>query len=557
MRVKENYGRDAPTRIPAVRLELSEMRGRRFMAEIQLEKTALGLELGSTRIKAVLIGPEHAVLASGAHDWENRLEHGYWTYALDDVWAGVQDAFARLARQVQERYGTPLHTVGAMGVSGMMHGYLPFARDGAQLAAFRTWRNTTTERAAALLTERFAFNVPQRWSVAHLYQAILDGEPHARDIAYLTTLAGYVHWRLTGERVLGVGEASGMFPIDSVACGYDAGMEKTFDALLAQEGMPYRLADILPRVLCAGADAGTLTAEGACLLDPTGVLRPGVPLCPPEGDAGTGMAATNSVGVRTGNVSAGTSVFAMAVLERPLARVYPEIDMVTTPTGRPVAMVHCNTCTSDLDAWVRVLGEMAGAAGAKLEKPRLYDLFYQKALEGEADCGGLVSYNYYSGEPVTGVESGRPLFMRRPDARFTLANFARVQLYAAMATLKLGMDILLVEEGVRLDTLLGHGGLFKTPVVGQKLLAGALDVPVAVMETAGEGGPWGMALLAAYRVRRAEGQTLEEYLADTVFRGAQGSVQQPDAADTAGFARFLTDYKSGLAVEKAAAAALR
>ena len=527
------------------------------MAEIQLEKTALGLELGSTRIKAVLIGPEHAVLASGAHDWENRLEHGYWTYALDDVWAGVQDAFARLARQVQERYGTPLHTVGAMGVSGMMHGYLPFARDGAQLAAFRTWRNTTTERAAALLTERFAFNVPQPWSVAHLYQAILDGEPHVRDIAYLTTLAGYVHWRLTGERVLGVGEASGMFPIDSVACGYDAGMEKTFDALLAQEGMPYRLADILPRVLCAGADAGTLTAEGACLLDPTGVLRPGVPLCPPEGDAGTGMAATNSVGVRTGNVSAGTSVFAMAVLERPLARVYPEIDMVTTPTGRPVAMVHCNTCTSDLDAWVRVLGEMAGAAGAKLEKPRLYDLFYQKALEGEADCGGLVSYNYYSGEPVTGVESGRPLFMRRPDARFTLANFARVQLYAAMATLKLGMDILLVEEGVRLDTLLGHGGLFKTPVAGQKLLAGALGVPVAVMETAGEGGPWGMALLAAYCVRRAEGQTLEEYLADTVFRGAQGSVQQPDAADTAGFARFLTDYKSGLAVEKAAAAALR
>ena len=335
------------------------------------------------------------------------------------------------------------------------------------------------------------------------------------------------------------------------------GMEKTFDALLAQEGMPYRLADILPRVLCAGAAAGTLTAEGACLLDPTGVLRPGVPLCPPEGDAGTGMAATNSVGVRTGNVSAGTSVFAMAVLERPLARVYPEIDMVTTPTGRPVAMVHCNTCTSDLDAWVRVLGEMAGAAGAKLEKPRLYDLFYQKALEGEADCGGLVSYNYYSGEPVTGVESGRPLFMRRPDARFTLANFARVQLYAAMATLKLGMDILVVEEGVRLDTLLGHGGLFKTPVAGQKLLAGALGVPVAVMETAGEGGPWGMALLAAYCVRRAEGQTLEEYLADTVFRGAQGSVQQPDAADTAGFARFLTDYKSGLTVEKAAAAALR
>ena len=526
-------------------------------ADIKNGDVVLGIELGSTRIKAVLVLNDCHTIASGSYGWENTLQDGIWTYSLEEVWKGIQICYSQIAADVQSRYHMPLTRISAIGVSAMMHGYLAFDGHDRLLVPFRTWRNTTTERAAALLTERFAFNVPQRWSVAHLYQAILDGEPHARDIAYLTTLAGYVHWRLTGERVLGVGEASGMFPIDSVACGYDAGMEKTFDALLAQEGMPYRLADILPRVLCAGADAGTLTAEGACLLDPTGVLRPGVPLCPPEGDAGTGMAATNSVGVRTGNVSAGTSVFAMAVLERPLARVYPEIDMVTTPTGRPVAMVHCNTCTSDLDAWVRVLGEMAGAAGAKLEKPRLYDLFYQKALEGEADCGGLVSYNYYSGEPVTGVESGRPLFMRRPDARFTLANFARVQLYAAMATLKLGMDILLVEEGVRLDTLLGHGGLFKTPVVGQKLLAGALDVPVAVMETAGEGGPWGMALLAAYCVRRAEGQTLEEYLADTVFRGAQGSVQQPDAADTAGFARFLTDYKSGLAVEKAAAAALR
>ena len=520
-------------------------------------EAVFGLELGSTRIKAVLIGPHGEVLASGSYDWENRLEQGVWTYHMDDVWHGIQESYKNLAASVEEKYGEKITHLKALGFSAMMHGYLAFDREGELLVPFRTWRNTMTEEAAADLTSRFGFNIPQRWSIAHLHQAILNNEPHVKDIAFITTLAGYVHWKLTGEKVLGIGDASGMFPIDSVACGYDAGMEKTFDALLAQEGMPYRLADILPRVLCAGAAAGTLTAEGACLLDPTGVLRPGVPLCPPEGDAGTGMAATNSVGVRTGNVSAGTSVFAMAVLERPLARVYPEIDMVTTPTGRPVAMVHCNTCTSDLDAWVRVLGEMAGAAGAKLEKPRLYDLFYQKALEGDADCGGLVSYNYYSGEPVTGVESGRPLFMRRPDARFTLANFARVQLYAAMATLKLGMDILLVEEGVRLDTLLGHGGLFKTPVAGQKLLAGALGVPVAVMETAGEGGPWGMALLAAYCVRRAEGQTLEEYLADTVFRGAQGSVQQPDAADTAGFARFLTDYKSGLAVEKAAAAALR
>lgn len=524
---------------------------------LQTERTALGIELGSTRIKAVLIGPDHTVLASGAHEWENRLENGCWTYPLDEVWAGVQAAYAKLAAAFAAQYGTPPTAVGVMGVSGMMHGYLPFSRNGAQLAPFRTWRNTTTGPAAAELTELFGFNIPQRWSAAHLYQAMLNGEGQVKDIAFLTTLAGYVHWRLTGEKVLGVGDASGMFPIDSAACDYDAAMVRRFNGLLQAHELAYRLEDILPRVLRAGEAAGVLTAEGAKLLDPTGTLRPGVPLCPPEGDAGTGMVATGSVAPRTGNVSAGTSVFAMAVLEKPLSRVYPEIDMVTTPAGAPVAMVHCNTCTSDLDAWVKLLGEMAGAAGAALSKQALYELFYKKALEGEADCGGLVNYNCYSGEPVAGLARGCPLFVRRPDARLNLANFARAQLYSAVATLKLGMDILLEGEGVPLDTLCGHGGLFKTPVVGQRLLAGALGVPVAVMETAGEGGPWGMAVLAAYMLNRRKGETLERYLADRVFAAAQGSIEPPQETDRAGFARFMERYKKGLAAEQAAAEALQ
>ena len=524
---------------------------------LQTERTALGIELGSTRIKAVLIGPDHTVLASGAHEWENRLENGCWTYPLDEVWAGVQAAYAKLAAAFAAQYGTPPTAVGAMGVSGMMHGYLPFSRNGAQLAPFRTWRNTTTGPAAAELTELFGFNIPQRWSAAHLYQAMLNGEGQVKDIAFLTTLAGYVHWRLTGEKVLGVGDASGMFPIDSAACDYDAAMVRRFNGLLQAHELAYRLEDILPRVLRAGEAAGVLTAEGAKLLDPTGTLRPGVPLCPPEGDAGTGMVATGSVAPRTGNVSAGTSVFAMAVLEKPLSRVYPEIDMVTTPAGAPVAMVHCHTCTSDLDAWVKLLGEMAGAAGAALSKQALYELFYKKALEGEADCGGLVNYNCYSGEPVAGLARGCPLFVRRPDARLNLANFARAQLYSAMATLKLGMDILLEGEGVPLDTLCGHGGLFKTPIVGQRLLAGALGVPVAVMETAGEGGPWGMAVLAAYMLNRRKGETLERYLADRVFAAAKGSIEPPQETDRAGFARFMERYKKGLAAEQAAAEALQ
>lgn len=518
-------------------------------------QTALGIELGSTRIKAVLIGPDHTPIASGDHTWENRLENGVWTYRLQDVWAGVQAAFAALAADVQARYGVPLATVGAMGVSGMMHGYLPFDAGGRQLAPFRTWRNTITGPAADRLTELLQYNIPQRWSIAHLYQAVLNGEDHVDRIVFLTTLAGYLHWQLTGEKVLGVGEASGMFPIDPETCDYDVGCLQKTQALLQAHGVNLDLRVILPRVLSAGTLAGNLTPEGARLLDPTGALQPGIPLCPPEGDAGTGMAATNSVAPRTGNVSAGTSVFAMVVLERPLRAVHPELDLVATPTGRPVAMVHVNTCTSDLDAWVRLLGQMVEAAGKPMTKNELYQLFYRQALTGDADAGGLVSFNCYSGEPVIGLEVGRPLLVRRPDAKLTLPNFARATLYAAMATLKIGMDILLRDEGVRLDRLLGHGGLFKVPVVGQRLLAGALGVPVSVMQTAGEGGPWGMALLAAYLAEKRQGQTLESWL-DGVFAAGSGSTLPPDPADAAGFEAFLTDYHRALPVEQAAGTVL-
>lgn len=519
-------------------------------ATIEGGKTCLGIEFGSTRIKAVLIGPNHEVLASGAQDWENRLENGYWSYRVEDVLAGLQESYRRLALQTQERYHVQLTRIGAIGISAMMHGYLAFDQNDGLLTPFRTWRNTTTAEAAEKLTQLFEFNIPQRWSIAHLYQAMLDQEAHVAKIRYLTTLAGYLHWRLTGEKVLGIGDASGMMPVNGVTRQFDAEMVKKFDTLAAD--YPWNILDILPRILTAGERAGTLSAEGAKLLDPSGALRDGIPMCPPEGDAGTGMVATNSVRPRTGNVSAGTSVFAMAVLEKPLSKGYKEIDMVTTPAGDAVAMVHCNTCTSDLDAWVRMLGEAVSAAGAGLTKSQLYDLFYQKALEGDADGGGLMNYNYYAGEPITGLNGGCPLFLRRPDAKLTFANFARVQLYSAVATLKLGMDILKERESVRIESLLGHGGLFKTPVVGQKMLAGALNTPVSVLETAGEGGPWGMALLVQFMLEAQKGRTLEEYLANDVFAGAKGSVQLPDAADTAGFERFMADYCKGLAAEKAA-----
>ncbi len=523
---------------------------------IQEGKTMLGIEFGSTRIKAVLIGEDHAPIASGGHNWENRYEEGVWTYHLQDVWEGLQDCYKKLADEVREEYGETLTKLGAIGFSAMMHGYLVFDEKGGQLVPFRTWRNTMTEQAAKDLTERFQFNIPQRWSIAHLYQAILNGEAHVPDIRLLTTLAGYVHWKLTGKKVLGVGEASGVFPIDSTTNNYDAKMMQSFDALIADKRYSWKLADILPQVLMAGDDAGVLTEEGARLIDPSGRLEAGIPLCPPEGDAGTGMVATNSVAERTGNVSAGTSVFAMIVLEHALSNVYTEIDMVTTPTGRPVAMVHCNNCTSDINAWVNLFRELTEALGVKVDMPTLYDTLYFEALKGDPDCGGLLAYNYYSGEPITQLEEGRPLFARTPDSRMSFANFARTQLFSALATLKIGMDILFQKEHVALDQLLGHGGLFKTKEVGQRLMAAAVNAPVSVMETAGEGGAWGIALLAAYLVRKAPGQTLEEYLNQKVFAGSKGERIEPHAEDVKGFSDFMTRYAKGLAIERAAVDAM-
>ena len=514
-------------------------------------RTALGIELGSTRIKAVLIDENHLPIAQGSHEWENQLVDGIWTYSFEAIHSGIQACYADLKRDVREKFGVTLKTVGAIGISAMMHGYLPFDRDGRPLAAFRTWRNTMTGPAAEKLTALFGFNIPQRWSIAHLYQAMLNGEAHLPRLAHLTTLAGYLHTRLTGRRVLGIGEASGVFPIDSQGLCYDDGMVQKFDALIAECGYDWRLRDILPGILTAGAPAGTLTAEGAAFLDPAGDLTPGIPFAPPEGDAGTGMTATNSVAPRTGNVSAGTSDFAMIVVDQ-LPGVHREIDMVTTPTGKPVAMVHCNNCTSDINAWVGLLGEFAGAIGAKVDKGDLYTLLFNKALEGDADCGGLLSYNYLSGEGVTDLDAGRPVFARTPDARLTLANFMRTHLLSALATLKIGLDILTRQEHVPIDRLYGHGGYFKTPGVGQRMLSAAVGAPVSVMETAGEGGPYGMALLCAYMLWKKEDQKLEDYLSDTVFVHAKSSTLMADEADIAGFQAFLEQYKKSLPIEKAA-----
>ena len=519
-------------------------------AYIKEGRAILGIELGSTRIKAVLIGQDHAPIAMGSHGWENRLENGVWTYHLDDVWTGVQDAYQDLARDVMENYGVALENLAGMGVSAMMHGYLPFDAEGNQLTEFRTWRNTMTEQAAAELTELFGFNIPQRWSIAHLGQAIIKEESHLPHIEYLTTLAGYIHWKLTGEKVLGVGEASGMFPIDSAKCDYDQTMVDLFDKKI-QGKYPWKLRDILPRVLSAGDDAGRLTPEGAKLLDKSGVLRAGVPVCPPEGDAGTGMAATNSVGVRTGNISAGTSIFSMVVLEKPLSRVYTEIDMVTTPDGMPVAMVHCNNCTSDINAWAGMLSGFAAAAGVEMDMGRIYTTLFNAAMDGEKDCGGVVNVNYLSGEPLTGLDAGRPMMVRLPDARLTFGNFARSLLSGAVVTLRLGMDIL-AAENVKIDSLLGHGGFFKTRDVGQKLMAAALNAPVSVMETAGEGGPWGMALLAAYAVRREKGESLSDYLNNKVFAGSQAQTARPEADDVAGFAEYTRNFVAALDAQRAA-----
>ncbi|MCI8560280.1 MAG: FGGY-family carbohydrate kinase [Dorea sp.] len=520
---------------------------------IESGKTALGLEFGSTRIKAVLVDEEHNPIASGDYEWENRLENGFWTYSLDDIWTGLRDSYRKLVCDVKDRYGADLTKIGAIGFSAMMHGYMAFDKDGKLLVPFRTWRNSTTGQAAEALTELFQYNIPQRWSISHLYQAILNGEEHVKDVAFFTTLAGYIHWQLTGEKVLGVGDASGMFPIDPDTKDFDAKMVEQFDELVADKNYPWKLKEIFPKVLVAGEDAGTLTEEGAKLLDESGALKAGIPLCAPEGDAGTGMAATNSVAKRTGNVSAGTSVFAMVVLEKELKKVYPEIDLVTTPDGSLVAMVHANNCTSDLNAWVGLFREFAENFGIDVDMGQLFGTLYNKALEGDSDCGGLLSYGYLSGENITNVTEGRPMFVRSPKSNFNLANFMRVHLFTALGALKVGMDILLKEENVEIDSILGHGGLFKTKGVGQSILAAAINAPVSVMKTAGEGGPWGMALLASYMIRRKEGETLQEYLADKVFTGNAGTSMDPRPEDVEGFEVFIERYKKGVEIEQAAA----
>lgn len=520
-------------------------------------KTSLGIELGSTRIKAVLMDSDYQAIAIGHHDWENRYIDNIWTYTLEDIWEGVQGSYRHLAQEVERQYGVAITNIGAIGFSAMMHGYMAFNKEGDILVPFRTWRNTITGPASKKLTDLFQYNIPQRWSIAHLYQAILNNENHVYDIDYLITLEGYVHWKLTGERVLGIGDASGMFPIDLRTKDYNENMIKQFDQLVSEKNLPWKLKNILPKVLVAGEHAGKLTEEGAKLLDPSGKLKPGIPFCPPEGDAGTGMVATNSVAKRTSNVSAGTSVFAMVVLDHELNKVHEEIDLVMTPAGDLVAMVHSNNCTSDLNAWVSLFGEFAQAIDADLDVDRLYSVLYNKALEGDADGGGLLSYGYYSGEHITHFEEGRPLFVRKPDAKFNLANFMRVNLYTALGALKTGLDILFKEENVKVDRVLGHGGLFKTKGVGQRILAAAMNTPVTVMDTAGEGGAWGIALLANYMLNKSEGEPLDSYLDNRVFAGMTGVSIEADKEDVEGFEQFMKLYSAGLAIERAAVTVLK
>lgn len=510
-------------------------------------KVFLGIELGSTRIKASLIDDTYAPIAGGSHAWENRLENGYWTYSLEDIRGGLRACYADLKRDVRDRYDVTPENLGAVGISAMMHGYMPFDKDDNLLVPFRTWRNTTTEKAAGELTELFGFNIPQRWSVAHLYQAILDDEPHIADIAHVSTLAGYIHFLLTGERAVGVGEASGMFPISGG--GYDTAMLGKLDGVLREKNIGFKTEDVLPRVMTAGEQCGALTERGAKFLDPDGDLKSGVPFCPPEGDAGTGMVATNAVLPKTGNISAGTSIFSMLVLEKPLSRVYPEIDVVTTPDGAPVAMVHCNNCCSELDAWVGVFGEFAELFGIAADKSELYEKLYKKALKGDADCGGVTAYNCLSGEPVIGVDDGRPMYFRTPDSKMTLANFMRAELYSAFAALCRGMDKLFMCENVTADTFTGHGGLFKVEGAVQQLLSDALNAPVSVMKTAGEGGAWGMALLAAYSVV-GNGKPLAEWLETAVFSDMEKRTVLPSEKGTRGFAEYMKRYLGGLDAER-------
>jgi sugar (pentulose or hexulose) kinase len=516
-------------------------------------KTSLGIELGSTRIKAVLIDENFETIASGSYEWENLLENGFWTYNLLDIITGLQSAYREMKQEVERSYGITIRTVGSIGVSAMMHGYMAFDKTGELLVPFRTWRNATTSAAAKELTEHFQFNIPERWSIAHLYQAIINQEKHLPRIDYMTTLAGYIHWLLTGSKALGIGDASGMFPIDERTQNYSEDMMKQFDELISYKGYPWQLSDILPAVHTSGEQAGTLTAIGASILDQSKNLQPGIPFCPPEGDAGTGMVATNSVRKRTGNVSVGTSVFAMIVLDKKLSNVYPEIDLVTTPNGSPVAMVHANNCSSDLNAWLGLFREFSEAMGQKVESDKLFEVMLNKALEADPDGGGLLSYGYFSGENITGVESGRPLFVRSAKSNFNLANFMRTHLFTAFGALKIGMDLLVKEENVKIHSILAHGGLFKTPVVGQKMMAAAINTPVSVMDTAGEGGAWGMAILSSYMLNKSENESLEDFLDDRVFKEVTAQEIYPDELDVKGFEAFIKRYKKGLVIEKAAA----
>ncbi len=518
---------------------------------IKSGKAILGIEFGSTRIKAVLIDQEHKPIAQGSHTWENQLVDGLWTYSTEAIWYGLQDCYANLRKNVNEQYDLEIETLGAIGISAMMHGYMPFKGNDI-LVPFRTWRNTNTGKAAAELSKLFNYNIPLRWSISHIYQAILDNEEHVKDIDFLTTLAGYIHWQITGKKVLGVGDASGMIPVDPATKTYDATMVEKFDKLVAPKGFGWKLLDILPEVLVAGENAGFLTPEGALKLDVSGHLKAGIPVCPPEGDAGTGMAATNAVKVRTGNVSAGTSSFSMIVLEKPLSQPYETIDMVTTPDGSLVAMVHCNNCTSDINAWAGIFKEYAEILGVKQDTFTLYCNIFNAALKGDADCGGLMSYNYVSGEPVTGLSDGRPLFVRSANDKFNLANFMRANLYGAISVLKVGNDILLKKEKIKVDRITGHGGYFTTPKVGQKMLAAALNSPISVMETAGEGGAWGIALLASFVVNNDKKLNLADWLDQVVFAGNEGTSVDPDPEDVEGFNKYLENYNACLPIEQAA-----
>ena len=519
---------------------------------IETGKAILGIELGSTRIKAVLIDQENKPIAQGSHTWENQLVNGLWTYSIDAIWSGLQDCYADLRSNVKKLYDTEIETLAAIGVSAMMHGYMPFNEKEEILVPFRTWRNTNTGRAAAALSELFVYNIPLRWSISHLYQAILDNESHVNEIDFLTTLAGYVHWQITGEKVLGIGDASGMLPIDPTTHNYSAEMVAKFNKLIAPKEYNWKLEDILPKVLSAGENAGVLTPEGSKKLDASGHLKAGIPVCPPEGDAGTGMVATNAVKQRTGNVSAGTSSFSMIVLEKELSKPYEMIDMVTTPDGSLVAMVHCNNCTSDLNAWVNLFKEYQELLGIPVDMDEIYSKLYNIALTGDTDCGGLLSYNYISGEPVTGLADGRPLFVRSANDKFNLANFMRTHLYASVGVLKIGNDILFNEEKIKVDRITGHGGLFRTKGVGQRILAAAINSPISVMETAGEGGAWGIALLGSYLVNNEKKQSLADFLDESVFVGDAGIEVSPTPEDVAGFNAYIESYKAGLPIEEAA-----